>query len=234
MLNALQLAFTLVWTVGWIVLALAVWALGLGQRRLPLRMASSCWAPGLLWGAGARLEIEPNPGIDWSRPYVLVANHQSAIDICALFRAVPVPLHFLLKQEMQRVPFVNGYARATGMVFIPRDDRRAAAASLRRSAELVRAGAVLCIFPEGTRGDGTMVAEFKPGAFQTALAAGADVLPVALEGAGAVLPADGLFGVRPGRIRVRFGTPIAVTGRDRQSLAREAREQVLALLRERA
>ncbi len=228
--NAVQFAFTLAWTAGWIALALAVWALSGGRRRVPLRMASRCWAPGLLWGAGARCEVEGAERVDWSRPYVLVANHESVIDICALFRAVPAPLHFLLKQEMRRVPFVGWYARAMGMVFIPRENRRAAADSLRRSAALVRDGAILCIFPEGTRSRDGVVAPFRPGAFQTALAAGAEVLPVALAGTGAVLPPDGLFRVRPGTIRVRIGTPIPTAGRDRQALAGEAREQVLALL----
>lgn len=232
--NALQFGFTLAWTAGLVTIALLLWAVTGGRRRLPLRMAARCWAPGLLWGAGARCEVDGVEGVDWSKSYVLVANHQSVIDICALFHAVPVPLHFLLKQEMTRVPFVGWYARAMGMVFIPRDDRRAATASLRRSAELVRSGAILCIFPEGTRSRDRTVAEFKPGAFQAALAAGADVLPVALEGTGAVLPPTGFFRVRPGTIRVRIGTPIMVAGRDRQALAQEARAQVLALLQRRS
>ena len=92
--------------------------------------------------------------------------------------AVPVPLHFLLKQEMERVPFVNWYARAMGMVFIPREDRRAASASLRRSADAVRAGATLCIFPEGTRSRDGRIGAFKPGAFEVAIQAGAQVLPL--------------------------------------------------------
>lgn len=233
--NALQFGFTALWTAAWISLALLLQALSGGGRRLPLRMASRCWAPGLLGGAGARLEVEGLERVDWSRPYVLVANHQSVIDICALFRAVPVPLHFLLKQEMARVPFVGWYAKAMGMVFIPRDDRRAATASLHRAATLVRGGAILCIFPEGTRSHDGDVAPFKPGAFQVAIEAGAQVLPVALEGTGAVLPPDGFFQVRPGRIRVRFGTPLplpdAAAPLDRRQLASRARAAVMALLR---
>lgn len=236
-LNLLQFVFTLAWTMGCVSLALLVYALSGGRRRVPLRMASWLWARGLLRASGGRFEVEGLERVDWSQPYVLVANHQSVIDICALFRAVPVPLRFLLKQEMTRMPFVNWYAKAMGMVFIPRDDRRAATASLQRSADLVRSGAVLCIFPEGTRSRDGRLGQFKPGAFQTAIAAGVQVIPVALEGTGEVLPPEGLFRVRPGPMRVRFGEPLAleVDGRkqSRQELAARAQAAVEALLDER-
>ena len=60
---------------------------------------------------------------------------------------------------------------------------------------------------------------------------------VALEGTGAVLPAEGFFAVRPGTIRVRFGQPIATAGEggitQRQALARRAHDEVVTLLRRR-
>lgn len=231
--NAVQFAFTALWTAALICVALLLYVL-LRDRHWPLRMASRCWAPGLLWGAGARLEIEGLERVDWSRNHVFVANHQSTIDICVLFRAVPIPLHFLLKQEMTKVPFVNWYARAMGMVFIERGNRRAATAFLRQSAELVRSGASLCIFPEGTRSRDGVVAPFKGGAFQVAIDGGADVVPVALEGSGAVLYPEGFFHVRPGTIRLRFGTPLPTRTADgpvdRQQLAERAHASVLALL----
>lgn len=76
-LNALQLAFTLTWTAGWISLALLLRALGTAPE-VVLRMAARCWAPGLVRGAGARLVVEGGRDIDWSRPHLLVSNHQSA------------------------------------------------------------------------------------------------------------------------------------------------------------
>lgn len=232
--NLLQFAYTLLWTAGCISLAMAVKALT-GRRDLPLRMASNLWAPGLLGGAGARLVVEGAEAIDWSRPHMLVSNHQSVIDICALFRAVPAPLLFLLKQEMTKVPFVGWYARGMGMLFIDRDNPRAAPAVLRAAAQKVKGGAQLCIFPEGTRSRTGEVAPFKGAAFQSAIDAGVDVLPVALEGTGAVLPPDGFFAVRPGTIRVRFGRPIPTAGAGavvrRQDLAQRAHADILALLR---
>ncbi|MEI7036540.1 lysophospholipid acyltransferase family protein [Fulvimonas yonginensis] len=231
--NALQLLFTLLWTAGWICLALLVRLLS-GGCHWPLRMASRCWAPGLLHGAGARLEVHGLEQVDWARPHVFVANHQSMIDICALFRALPVPLRFVLKQELAKVPFVGWYARAMGMVFIERSSARSSARRLRAAADLLRAGASVCAFPEGTRSRDGRVGAFKGGAFQLAIEAGVSVVPVAIEGSGRVLPAAG-FRVRPGRIVVRIGEPLPTRGmtpHERNALAQQARAAVAALLGE--
>lgn len=229
--NSLQLAFTLAWTAGLICLASLVRLATRGQR-WPLRMAAGLWAPGLLGGAGARLRVEGAERVDWSRPCVLVANHQSIIDVCALFRAVPVPLRFVLKQEMAKVAFVGWYARRMGMVFIERGTARSSPQRLRDAVALVRGGATLCAFPEGTRSRDGSVGPFKGGVLQVAIAAGVPVVPVALQGSGAVLPAAG-FRVRPGTIHVRFGAPIDTAGLasdDRNILARQARDAVIGLL----
>ncbi|GAB6195419.1 lysophospholipid acyltransferase family protein [Lysobacter xanthus] len=230
--NAVQLVFTLAWTAACVTLALAVRAVT-GSARLPLRMAARLWAPALLTGAGARLDVRGAEQVDWSKPCVLVATHESVIDICALFRAVPVPLRFMLKHEMTRVPFVGRYATRMGMCFIERDGNRASMVrSLRAAGEIVKAGQVLCIFPEGTRNTDGRVGEFKPGAFQVAIGAGVPVVPVALSGAGAILPPYS-FRVRPGTLRVRFGAPMSAEGSGadaREALAARARQAVLDLL----
>ena len=78
------------------------------------------------------------------------------------------------------------------------------------------------------------VAPFKGGSFQSAVAAGVDVLPAPIAGAGEVLPPEG-FRVRAGVITVRFGAALATTeasgATGRQALADAAHASVLALLR---
>ena len=231
--NAAQLLFTVVFTSIGIVVALALrWLTR--SADVPLRMGAWMWGPVLMGGARAKLVVEGADAIDWSKPHVLVATHQSIIDICALFRATPVPLRFMLKQEMTRVPFVGWYARAMGMCFIERDGTRASMVrSLRAATAIVNAGHTLCIFPEGTRSREGAMGPFKAGAFQVALAAGVPVIPVAMSGSGAILPPHS-FRVRPGTIRVRFGTPIEVPqiapADAREQLARQAREAVVDMM----
>ena len=232
LLNALQCAFTLLWTAFGILLAFVVLLLCGGRRHWPLRMASRLWAPGLLGGAGARLQVEGIDGIDFSRPYIVVANHQSMIDICALFRAIPVPLRFVMKRELLAVPFIGQYARAMGMVFIDRDQARRAARSLDEAGRLFAQGHSICAFPEGTRSLDGRVRSFKGGVFRLAIETGVPILPVAIMGSGAILPSSG-FRVRPGTIRLRVGQPIDTTQLDmggRRGLAEHSRQAVLELL----
>jgi 1-acyl-sn-glycerol-3-phosphate acyltransferase len=230
--NAVQLLFTLLWTAFWIGCALVVALLrGAGAG---LAMARTIWAPGLLAGAGARLRVTGGERLEPGRAYLVAANHQSWIDVPALFRALPAPLRFVAKRELARVPFLGAYLRAMGMVLVDRTGRRDAARSVAQLAELLAAGSSVVSFAEGTRARDGQLGRFQSGGFQAALDAGAAVLPVAIVGAGAVLPARG-FRVRPGTIEVRIGAPIAPDpggARDRAELARLVEASVAALLGE--
>ena len=227
--NAIRVGAIALWTAAWISAALlVVWTSG--RRDVALRMAAAGWAPPLLAIAGARVSVEGLERIDPGRTYLFVSNHQSVIDVPVLFSAIPQPLRFLLKREMTRVPFIGWYARACEMLFITRDDRRAGAQMRRDAAAMLRAGRSLCLFPEGTRTRDGSMAPFKAGSVQAAIDAGVPVVPVALHGAGAVLPVHGFLRSRPGPVRVSIGVPIDPAGGDRQALAAAAQAAVAAML----
>lgn len=229
-INAVQLAFTLLWGMFTTSLGIVLRVLT-GSKRPSLGVARYLFGPGLLFGAGARVKVEGLDNLVRERPYFFVANHASVIDIPVLFHAIPRGLHFIVKRELGRVPFLGWYISAMGMVFVDRNSRAAAVESVRQAAELVRGGASVVSFPEGTRSRDGRIGSFKSGAFLAAIEACAAVVPVAIVGAGAVLPPGG-FRVRPGLIRVAVGTPIETAGletSDRGRLAQQARAAVLEL-----
>ena len=55
-INAGQALFAGVWTGLWVSTALLIMVLT-RDRRIPLAMARRIWAPGLIWCAGAKLDI---------------------------------------------------------------------------------------------------------------------------------------------------------------------------------
>jgi 1-acyl-sn-glycerol-3-phosphate acyltransferase len=230
-LNVLQAAGTIVWGAFWISVALVARFLT-GSRRASLWLARRVWAPGQVAIGLSRVEVAGRERISPGRAYLVVANHQSWLDIPTLFVAFPGPLHFLAKKELARVPFLGWYIEAMGMVFVDRADRRRAVESVDRAGELLASGASLASFPEGTRSLPGTLAPFRAGGFGAAIAAGAELLPVAIDGAGKVLPRDG-FAVRPGVVRVTIGEPISTAGMthdERGELARRAEGAIATLL----
>jgi 1-acyl-sn-glycerol-3-phosphate acyltransferase len=235
--NLLQALLTGVWTAGWITAALIASALR-GRPDPGLALARRVWAPGILRiGGNLKLRVEGRERLDPSRACFFAANHQSWVDIPALFVALPVPVLFLAKRELARVPFLGRFISAMGMVFVDRADRREAVRTVSQAVERLREGRSILSFPEGTRSPDGRVQRFKTATFAAAVEAGVPVVPVALEGAARVLPRSG-FRPRPGLIRVAIGEPIPTAGlarEDRAELARRAQEAVedlLARLRE--
>ncbi len=231
LLNASQALFTVVWSALWIPSALLT-AMVTRNRKAGLWYARYLWSPGLLWAAVARLEVTGGERYTPGEACFFVANHRSWLDIPALFVALPRPVLFVAKRELARVPFLGRYIAAMGMVFIDRSHRQDSARSVGAATERLRQGWSVVSFPEGTRSRDDTVRPFKTATFAAAIEAGVPVVPIAIEGAGRVLPPEG-WHPRPGPIRVLIGEPIATAGLDRAGragLAERAQAEVEALL----
>lgn len=218
------------WTIFWTVVALIV-HLFTGSHVTPLKLARRVWAPGALRFMGARMDVRGLDRVDFSESYLFVANHTSQLDIPLLFAALPVPLRFLAKEELRRVPLVGRFIAAMGMVFVDRGDSQAARGSIDQLASLLASGMALMAFPEGTRSRDGELGRFKTGAFVGAIKSGRAVVPIFIEGADTILPAGSLR-ARPGRVVVTIGTPVPSRHLDvanRRELADLVREKMMEM-----
>jgi 1-acyl-sn-glycerol-3-phosphate acyltransferase len=136
---------------------------------------------------------------------LLVANHASYLDPpivgCGLRRAV----HFLARSTLGRVGFAHRYLSALGVIFVDRDG--SPREGLEGAVTALRAGKIVCIFPEGTRSADGRVTPFKRGALLVLKRAPVPVVPVGVEGSFAALGRGRGF-PRPAKITVRYGEPM--------------------------
>ena len=160
---------------------------------------------------------------------VVVANHASYLDGLVLIAALPEPVAFIAKSELNEQRFAHWFLSRLGAQFVERFDIERGTADARRLASEAGAGAQLLFFPEGTFTRSPGLLPFHMGAFATAAENDLPILPVSLRGTRSVLR-SGTWMARPGAIAVVVGAPISVDGHDWQAaltLRNESRRQIL-------
>ncbi|MCW0215377.1 MAG: 1-acyl-sn-glycerol-3-phosphate acyltransferase [Pseudonocardia sp.] len=160
-----------------------------------------------------RVSVHRRERIPARGPVVLVANHSAMVDGPLLFGLLGRRSVFLVKQEMFGGPIGIGL-RGIGQIPVHRG--RVDRAPLTTALGVLRGGGVVGVFPEGTRGQGDVLAA-QQGAAWLARASGAAVLPVVFRGTRRPAGAGRRF--RP-RVDVLVGEPLpAPTGKGRADLA---------------
>ena len=179
------------------------------------------------WEVTGRQHVPPEGGV------LLIANHTSYADPPIVGTACPRPVNFMAKAELFGIPVLGWLIRRTHAFPVRRGstDREA----LRRAVRLLRQRRVLLVFPEGTRSpDGRLMAAEHGAAF-IALSGEAQVVPVAIDGADHLLPRHSPI-IRPAKLRVTFGAPVALSDLHGQRLTRDvlgqASERMMTALRD--
>lgn len=95
---------------------------------------------------------------------MIIANHQSMLDIMALEEIHPANICWIAKKEIEDLPFFGNIIRVPKMISIDRKDPRSLPKIIKLAKERVSEGRVIAIFPEGTRSNGDKILKFKSGA----------------------------------------------------------------------
>jgi len=159
--------------------------------------------------------------------FVFIGNHRSYFDpVVALkfIKAFPVA-----KAEVQNWPLIGFAVKATGVLFVKRENKQSRKNALEGLTDCIKSGHSVLVYPEGTTTDFPKTVEFRRGAFQMAAGGGFGIVPVAIEYKN---PADAwigddtfiphffrCFGKSVTEVKIAFGP--ALYGEDGEELLRE-------------
>ena len=159
-------------------------------------------------------------------PVIFAVNHSHNVDGPMVMGVAPRPTHFLIKQEAFIGP-LDPFLTGIGQLKVDRTtaDRTA----ITRALDVLAAGGVLGIFPEGSRGEGDF-ASLRAGLAYFAVRGDAPIVPIAVLGSserrGRLI--KGLPPLRS-RIDVVFGDPFEAgdgSGRRTRRALDEATERI--------
>ncbi len=198
------------------------------------------WAEGVLAIFGLDLVVEGTPPTPANGPRLLAGNHVSWVDIYAYLSVTEVT--FVAKSEVRAWPLVGWLASRIGTIFVERDRPRDAVRVGNEVRAALADGTVVCVFPEGTTTDGTVVLPFSSVLLSPAIDTAAHVQPVSI----AYHAPDGtlcdrapftgdatlvgslwrLAGGGRSTVRLTFLEPIDGGSADRREIARRAEDAV--------
>ncbi|MDR0347928.1 MAG: 1-acyl-sn-glycerol-3-phosphate acyltransferase [Tannerella sp.] len=176
--------------------------------------------PGMIWSKLACLlalcpvKVYGKENIKKNESYVFVANHQGAFDIFLIYGFLGVPVKWMMKIGLAKIPFVGAACRAAGFIFVDNSSARAAHRSISEAERRLKNGASLVVFPEGSRSYNGKTGRFRKGAFQIAKDLQLSIVPITLNGPYMVLPAGSAF-VHPHRMEMIIHPPVT---RDQMNL----------------
>lgn len=168
------------------------------------------WSRIWMWSTGVKISSRGADALDPSRGYIFMANHQSMIDVPAMFLTLPGQTRFLAKKGLFKIPIFGWSLSSGGFIPVDRGNRAAARETFQAAIACLEAGRSILLFPEETRSPDGELLPFKSGGVRLALETGYPIVPVAILGSGRIRPKGRLI-LRPGSVEVRYGEPIDVT-----------------------
>ena len=149
-----------------------------------------------------KIRVEGREKIDKNKVYVIVANHQSQLDI-VMTALLFTHFKWVSKAEILKVPFVGWQMALNRYILIKRGYVNSIGRMMEDCERALSEGSSVLLFPEGTRSLDGQIGPFKPGAFILAGKQKIGVLPVVISGTLNALPKNSLMSLGVHQIRVK-------------------------------
>ena len=167
------------------------------------------WARFVARAAGMKVSAVNVDIVDRERTYVVIANHQSHMDVIALTHTSPVPLRMLAKDDLFSIPVFGPALKRSGHIAVHRGRQHHTHVSdlFGDIERLIQAKRSIMVFPEGSRSLDGHIGSFKKGAFVIARHFELPILPIAISGTREILPSKSIK-FHAGHARLVYHQPI--------------------------
>jgi len=215
----------------WPALAIFLCTFAWDRRLRLLHRYTSAWGGHYLaWAPFAGVEVTGRENVPEGRAYVFVSNHQSMVDILAVF-ATGLDYKWVSKVENFYAPFIGWTMVLNRYVPLRRGHLPSILRMFRRCEAALAGGSSVFVFPEGTRSPDGSLQRFFRGAFVLSARNEAPVVPVVIDGTGEIL-GKGSARIVPRLVRVTVLPPVdpASVGNDDRKLSALVHAQMEAEL----
>ncbi len=162
----------------------------------------------VVWGTFSIVKVVGKNNIPRSdENIVYIANHQGLFDIPLILGWVDRRTRFVARENLFSVPILGIWMKMMSCIAI---SRRASREELRRFddiSKILSNGAVLAIFPEGTRSIDGSFGKIHTSSFRPARIAKSTIVPILVWGSYKILP-KGVKTIHPTKVEIVVGDPI--------------------------
>jgi 1-acyl-sn-glycerol-3-phosphate acyltransferase len=173
------------------------------KNQIAVAKLTRYWSKLTLWLSFVFPVVEWQEKIDKKKYYIFCPNHVSALDIPLILAVLPVPLQYIGKAEIAKLP-IFGYFYRKNSVIVNRENRKDAYTAFLKAGERLNQGLSMCIFPEGgIPPTNIFLKKFKNGPFRLAIEHNITVIPITIPDNKNVFPGE-YFKGKPGIVRIKI------------------------------
>ncbi len=160
------------------------------------------WSKLTLWLSFLFPIVDWEDKIDKKGVYIFCPNHVSTLDIPLILAVIPIPLQYIGKAEIAKIPLF-GYFYKHNSVIVQREKKKDAYIAFLKAGEKLKQGLSMCIFPEGgIPAANVFLKKFKNGPFRLAIEQNINIVPITLANNKKIFPQE-YFKGRPGIVKLK-------------------------------
>lgn len=189
------------------------------------------WAKFVVKAAKVDVTVEGIEKIPTDRPVLFTPNHQSYADVPVLLYALKdFNFGFLMRMQLNKLFAIEQISHILHCVSINQENPREGIKALNKTAEQIKDGLSMIVFPEGKRGFSNTPDVFKNGAFKIVQKTGVTVVPIYIRNVFKILEGSGGV-ITPTAVSVTVLDPIETSEMNREQV-KELNEKVYNIILE--